>query len=372
VHSQLAQHGSEKLLYELAKLMIKQGLTVDVLVRPFFVRNQYYYPLLRKIGVSVIQRLLTFRHITFIFKSFRSSKSILAVLLRSLYSIYAEIAYFSKARTYDRIVIIGMETYCDTFRFMRGDKSFIYVHHVMHRFQQDRDYTQEYDLRHIIVCDERQNMEISESLPEIKRLMFPLPIDLKELSNKRISTDYQYAFKQGNLIRIGVVSRIKLDRPNEPIIRHFAALSKIMPVELNFFGSGDPAIYSDLLSELSLVPDKVRFHGHTDCISSSFEAVGIDIGWSVTMMGSISYAAIELIALGIPVFFINIGDKISEKNNQAVDYSESEVETIAFHHRLFRDSEQINLLMTLQHAHVHKMYDAELIGIKLKKFYDLE
>lgn len=372
VHSQLAQHGSEKLLYELAKLLVKQGFTVDVLVRPFAVRNQYYYPLLRQIGIGVIQRLVTFRHVTYLFKSLRSSTSWIALIFRWLYAIYAEITYFSKARAYDRIVIIGMETYCDTFRFMVGDKSFIHVHHVMHKFQQDRDYSKEYDLRHLIICDERQSNEINESLPKINRLMFPLPVDLHQMNSKIINRDYKTAFRQGKLIRIGVVSRIKIDRPNEPLIRHFAALSTIMPVELNFFGSGDPSIYSNLLCELKLSPKQIKFHGHTESIRSSFEEVGIDLAWSVSMMTSISYAALELITLGVPVFFINIGEKLLDPKSHAIQCSESECETIEFHQKLFRDPSEIDLIKDRQHAFVHQMNDAGLLGVKLKKLYGLE
>jgi hypothetical protein len=371
VHSQLAQHGSEKLMYELAKLLVQQGLSVDVLVRPFRVRNQYYYPLLREIGIEVIQRLVTFRHVTFLFKSIRSSRGVAANLVRQIYAKFAELIYFRKARKYDRIVVIGMETYCDSFAFMLGDKSAIHVHHVMHRFQQERDYSIEYDLDRIIVVDDRQSSEIRESLPNIELFKFPLPFDLKNTSHNRTHHNFKLAFIQRKPIRIGVVSRVKLDRPNEPIFQHFAALKAVMPAELHIFGSGDPKIYYELLSDLNIEPFKVIFHGHAECIASSFDQIGIDIAWSVSMMGSISYAAIELITIGVPVFFINIGDKQAKNNGHAIHCAESETETIEFHQSLFENPDLLDGLVARERAHVHMTFDAVRLQNELKSMYGL-
>lgn len=370
VHSQLVQHGSERLLYEIAKLLRSDGYVVDVLTRPFGASRQYYYTKLIQLGVGVIPRLVTFRHATYLFKWIRSSKGKPAMALRWLYGLLGRFTYFNLANDYGRVLVIGMETYCDSFRFMNGDKSNFFVHHVMHAFQQDRDYCDEYDLVKIIVHDARQREELSARLPKVRQISFPLLFDLGESSTTQINRNFKNVGCDCRKLRIGVVSRLQLDRPNEPIFRHFASLAVHISSELHFFGSGNLEIYTPLVTALGIDRSQVFFHGHAESISTRFTECEIDLGWSVSMSGSISYAAIELIAMGMPMFFINIGEQPPAGTFSGIKCSESEIETINFHKDFIAKPSMVDDIIAQQQTHVRDSFSTDRLRPEVLKIYE--
>lgn len=371
VHSQLAQHGSERMMYEIIRLLMNELVEVHVLTRPVGVRNQYYYHRLREINVPILTRLITFRHFSYLMKHIRNSNGTVSEIAKSIYRWIATSLYFGLYERYDRIIVIGMETYCDSFAFMRGDKSKIRVHHVMHKFQQDRSYHLEYDLDSLVVSDMRQHQEIGELLPDVALPLFPLPIDLRRHDIREKKFHLRSEYGHPSPLRIGVVSRVKSDRPNEPIFRHFAALAAHCSAELHFFGSGNPDIYSDFFKEINLDYRKVVFHGHAESIFHSFRDSCIDIAWSVSMRESISYAAIEMISYGIPIFFINIGDESSIYHQNLLKFFHKESETIFFHNQLIKGKIDLDYIRKGQFKFVEQNFSSEKLGIILKEIYDL-
>jgi hypothetical protein len=371
VHSQLAQHGSERMMYEIIRILMNESVEVNVLTRPVGVRNQYYYHKLRELNVPILTRLITFRHFSYFTKHVRNSNGTVSSVVKSIYRCVANNLYFGLYERYDRIIVIGMETYCDSFAFMRGDKSKIRVHHVMHKFQQDRSYHREYDLDTLVVSDMRQHQEIRELLPNIALSLFPLPIDLRRHDTEEKKFPLRTEYGSHGPLRIGVVSRVKSDRPNEPIFRHFAALDAHCSAELHFFGSGNPDIYFKFFNEINLDRSKVVFHGHAESIVQSFRNFSIDVAWSVSMRESISYAAIEMISQGIPIFFINIGEKNLIKSKDLINFSDRESETVFFHKQLIKGKINLDYIRKDQFKFVEQSFSSEHLASILKDIYGL-
>lgn len=371
VHSQLKQHGSEKLMYELARILKKNSIRFDVLTRPFFINNQYYFPLFKSLGSNIIKRLITMRHFTFLFRRYRNQPSHpITKFLRFIYKKIAYALYGQILEKYDRVIVIGMETYCDTVRFVNCRKDHIFVHHVMHAVQQERDYLQEYDLNHVIILDEQQRYELSNGAKQLKLSLFPLPVDFKDKRySGRALTWKAPCFR--SKIKIGVVSRVKKDRPNEPIFVHFSWLLREFDAELHFFGDGDPDIYSELINNFGIPRSSIIFHGHTASIRESFYKNGISIAWSVTMAGSISYAAIDMIALGIPVFFINIGEPKGQTSGPNLEFSNSKEGTLNFHRALKNGTIVLDDVRRDQLQFVKARFDSASLSAKLMSIYGL-
>lgn len=370
VHSQLNQHGSEKLLFEIIKLLKLKEFNVDVLTRPFFIKNQYYYNIINKMGINIVLKFITFRHITFFTKFARNKNNLSHRFFKNIYKYIGKKYFFHLYSKYDKIIIIGMETYCDSFYYMDGEKTKILVHHVMHQFQQERNYCEQFDLDRLIILDLQQEKEIKKYLPDINLIHFPLPINLNDYSDFNYS-NIKKQYTSIRKLKIGVVSRVVIDRPNEPIFVHFSKIANIIPAELHFFGRGDPKIYKSLLRSLGLDNNKIFFHGHSNSIIESFKKFEIDLAWSVSMNGSISYSAIEMIAMKIPVFFINIGDKSIYSYGNKLNIIESEDQTIEFHNNILKGKCDLKMVAESQFTFIANNFASENLLNKLLLAYDL-
>jgi hypothetical protein len=98
---------------------------------------------------------------------------------------------------------------------------------------------------------------------------------------------------------------------------------------------------------------------------------GIDIAWSVSMGDSISYASIELIAGGVPVFFINIDERFVGKNCFDFICSKSQAETAEFHLNLREKREILSRMQLDQNRLVRQRYDSRSLAGYITKIYHL-
>jgi hypothetical protein len=138
---------------------------------------------------------------------------------------------------------------------------------------------------------------------------------------------------------------------------------------MHFFGDGDPAIYSDTLRELGLHARHVIFHKHSPNMAVSIRQFNIDIAWSVCMADSISYAAIELILLGVPVWFIDLS--VSKRGISDVGFvgSRSVEQTARFHGDAARDPQLVEAMRMTQHSLVDTRFSAKRLSDVLMRIY---
>lgn len=314
IHSQLKRHGSEKVLFEIAKNLKKEDVTVEVFVRPLFIKNQYYYKELKKIGIEIKKRFVTMRHLTYPLRKLYI-KWIPKTFIEYAYKIIASNLYVKKLKKYDKIIVIGMETYCDSILLIddKEMKRKVKVIHVMHAFQQERNYQTEYDLNEIIVIDEKQKKELISEDINLNISIMKLPFEMRKKNKNNIN------FVKNEILNIGVVSRLSLDRPNEIIFELYAQLKKInnnKKIKLHWFGGGDISIYKDLLKKLG-IENEIIFHGHINGVDNLKE-YDINIFWQTCMGKSLNYAPIELISLSYPTLLINIDKDLSFNSDKQV------------------------------------------------------
>jgi glycosyltransferase involved in cell wall biosynthesis len=318
IHSQLVQHGSERYLFELCKSLNKDLFEIGILTRFFNIKNNYYYPKLIQLGCKIDTRLISKRYLNYFFRNTYNNNIFIKKITNIFFNFINLLINKKYLNKFDLIIVIGIETYCDTVSPLLDSHSNVIIHHVTHKFQFNRNYYLELNQNKIVINDDQQKDELSESILKNQDLFFlPLPMNFSDTVN----LGEKIVFNHKEKIKIGIFSRLYKDRPNEPLFQLFYALSrKVSNVELYFYGSGDPDLYSNLLQELN-IKDKVIFKGHSESIANSIIEDKITILWLVSMDKSISYSSIEIAALGMPMVFWNLSlkkshnDLIKETNN---------------------------------------------------------
>ena len=254
VLSQLVQHGSERYLFEISKALDKNSFQVEVMTRKFFVKNHFYYKKLRSLNIPIHTKLISRRHLRFPIKKLYNKFSFLKKTVDWLHRLIIKFSYKNFFEQFDIIAVVGIETYCDALMPSLNKNNNVIIHHVNHQHQFSRNYFNECPQDKIVLLDEQQEKEIMLSkLSNATLFRFPLSMDLSD------RPDLSHISKEINgKVRIGVVSRLFRDRPNEPLLKCFHGLIQQIDADLFFYGSGDSKLYDKLLDELK-IRDKVHF-----------------------------------------------------------------------------------------------------------------
>ncbi|MFZ5494498.1 MAG: glycosyltransferase [Verrucomicrobiota bacterium] len=369
VHSQLAQHGSERYMYEICRALNQDRFDVTVLTRPFFIRDQFYYHEFTKLGVPIHCRLVTRRHLRFPIKWLYSYSAAVRGLVRWTQQRLVRWLCRPLVESADIIVVIGVETYCDAFAPWLDKRENVVIHHMNHNFQFERDYFAECRQRHIVIFDEQQRMEISASpLRGCEMFHFPLSMSLLNRAVLPVNTP-----SAGKPVRFAVVSRLYKDRPNEPLFRCFAALTREINAELYFYGGGDASKYTALLRELG-ISDKVVFKGHESNLEKAFSRDQPSIFWLVSMGPTIGYGSVEVASLGLPMVFWDLSQHSYEEILRQTDgamHAFSTIEEFArFNLELLQDPVKLQHCADQLCRHVRTRFEISRYIKKLECYYE--
>ena len=369
VHSQLVQHGSERYLYELCKVLDKDRFEIHVLTRFFLIKDNFYYSKLLDIGCQIHAKLLSLRHLRYPFKFFFNRYKFVRVILRFLHTLLIKIIYFNFFQKFDVIAVIGIETYCDALAPLLDNQKNVIIHHVNHQFQFERNYFDECQQNKIIISDDQQRNEILNSkMSDAICYFLPLPMAFDKYTNIGLTKVFNK-----NFTRVAVFSRLYKDRPNEPLFRCFSEFRKFNPnAEMYFYGDGDSSQYYDLLNDLGIL-DSVIFRGHSRSISDSIINDKIDILWLVSMGKSISYSSIEISGFGMPMVFWNLNDidslKILADTNGAINSFNNLKEFIDFNLKISGDDKELRMIGQNVRNYVMNYYDINKNIKKLEDYY---
>ena len=350
VLSQLVQHGSERYLFEICKALDKNHFQVEVMTRKFFVKNHFYYDKLLALNIPVHTKLISRRHLRFPIKKLYNKLSFLKKTIDWLHRLIIKYSYKNFFESYDIIAVIGIETYCDALMPFLDKNNNVIIHHVNHQHQFSRNYFNECPQNKIVVCDKQQEKEIMLSkLSHATLFRFPLLMDLSERPDlNRRSNEIK------GPIRIGVVSRLFPDRPNEPLLKCFHALLQQTDANLFFYGSGNTKLYDTLLDDLK-IRDKVHFMGHQQDLEYTIQRDSLSLLWLTSMGVSISYGSIEIASLGVPMIFWDLS---SMTYKQILDETEG-----AMH--CFSD---MNQFVLFNMKVLNNSNELKILGFKLRKF----
>ena len=369
VHSQLAQHGSERYLYEVCKALDKNRFEVSILTRPVFIRNQFYYHKLTELGLTIHCKLITRRHIRFPIKKLYARLGWMRRLVGALQQWQVRLWCGRLVRSADVVAIIGIETYCDAFAPWLDESGNVVIHHMNHKFQFERDYFNECRQRRVVILDEQQRLEVKASpMADCEMFYFPLSMSLNDRAMLSVTPP-----ATGRLMRFAVVSRLYKDRPNEPLFRCFAALARAVPAELYFYGGGDASQYALLLGELKIV-DKVRFMGHQSNLEAALLRDRPAVLWLIAMGPSISYGSVEVASLGLPMVFWNLSrqsyEQILAQTDGALHAFADEASFVDFNLKLLQDP--VRLKEHAEHLcrHVRSRFEISHYISSLEDYYE--
>lgn len=368
VHSQLLQHGSERFLYEICKALDKGQFEVAILTRPFFVRNHFYYHELTKLGLRIHCRLVTRRHVRFPIKWLYDRSGVAKQLVGWFQQLMVRLFCRPLVEWADIISVIGIETYCDTFAPWLDASKKVVIHHMNHQFQFERNYFEECQQRRIVVLDDQQRMEVANSpLRGCEIFYFPLSMSLSNRATLPVT-----APSLDRLVRFVVVSRLYKDRPNEPLFRCFAALSRVVKAELFFYGGGDPSLYAALLADLRIV-DKVMFRGHQSNLEEALSRDRPAVLWLVAMGSSISYGSVEVASFGLPMVFWNLShhsyEEILAMTDGALHAIADEAAFVKFNLSLLQDTMKLQEHADRLRQYVHSRFEISRYIASLEDYY---
>jgi hypothetical protein len=355
-------------MYELAKIFVANGHKVGVLTRPIGIKHQFYYALFLELGCSIHKRLVTLRHLAYVLRWLKIDIFPPSAQLKKLYGLLSKFLWLSTVKDYESIYVIGMETYCDSLGALseRAINSLdVEVFHVMHQFQQERDYSAEYNLNEIVILDQKQERELKSAMPKVKLKRSSLLVDFNYVPRfERIAMPIADG---GKILNIGVISRLSLDRPNEAIFRYFAVIKRQFKVHLHWYGAGNLNLYDGLCKSLSIAPDDITFHGHTSDIRGDLERDLIDLCWQTCMGSSLNYAPIELMGMCFPVYLINIDPDFYPQESHPCQISRTEDEAIEFHQNIIKNPGYLNEITLANRDYVTRTYGVDGAYLKLKQ-----
>ncbi|GAC1304801.1 MAG: hypothetical protein NVSMB24_12780 [Mucilaginibacter sp.] len=349
VLSQLVQHGSERYLFEICQSLDKNKFQVEVMTRKYFVKDHYYYKKLIDLNIPIHRKLISKRHLRFPIKRLYNKTPYLRRLIEKIHGIIVGIEYKGFFESYDVIAVIGIETYCDALMPYLDKNKNVIIHHVNHQFQFERNYFDECPQDKIVVVDAQQELEIRNSSLSHASL-YHLPLSMK-LSNR---PNLNSKIASAKPVRIGVVSRLFADRPNEPLLRCFHAVDRAVEARLYFYGSGNPKLYDQVIDELR-IRDKVVFLGHEEDLENAIIRDKLSMLWLVSMGSSISYGSIEVASFGVPMVFWNLStmtyEQILADTNNAMHSFSDIIQFVEFNKESLKDPKVL-----------------KSIGIKLREF----
>lgn len=308
----LAQHGAERYLYELSKILVRNNFKVDVYSISYLdEKASYYVDVLREIGVKVyLYNYLPFPNIkNLIFRRVVNTASYRVSFLFNKKFIQNKLDYnfFDFLNSYDIVSIIKWEVYIQKRRIFDSIS-----HKKIHLMSGLNQYTEfpyselPKNKTNLVLMYSEQKEEFfqNKTIDNIFKLdVIPLIIDNEKWENV-------YNPKDDNVLRLGVFSRI---HPDQPTIFFLFVIHELknrgMNIELYFFGRYyDELFYKHYLKtvEVLKIDSLVKFVGHVENIPSTINDFNINLGLMNSFNSVVGYSSIELQSSGLPLIFFNV------------------------------------------------------------------
>jgi glycosyltransferase involved in cell wall biosynthesis len=320
----LAQHGAERYLLELVKVLVGSNHVVAVCaIDSLLGEHSYYAKELNSLGVDIsIVSELPFPNI--------KNKIIKRIINSFAFRVLNKIdnTFISKKRNaiilgimkkFDEVSIIKWDVYIKNpilFDALHHKKIHVlsalpqYIHNPYIELpKSDTEFVLMYEgQKDEIVAGREIPMHYNFSV-------IPLLIDNESWPNC-------YNPKNDSVFRIGIFSRINKDQPTlfALFVIHLLK-AKGLSIKLYFFGRYyDEEFYAFYLKTIEMlrITENVEFMGHTTNIPAAIYDNNLDIGLMNSMNDSIGYSSIELQSLGLPVLFYNISNDVHDSGGMPI------------------------------------------------------
>lgn len=298
VISQLRQHGSERMAFELASFYRRTDNHPEV-ITGFKSQRQFYVREFNRLDIPIKYVLVSRRlveRLLFRLNFPENTRRIISDHWLRLVSIHLKKAF----EKYDLVICVGTDTYCDTIKFAGIPTNKLRIHTVLHPYQYERNYNLELPQGVRVVSND--SVIIKDIMTQVKdSIIFKMGIfiDVERYSipkNKFISCDSTKLLK-----RIGIASRLNHDRPDSEIIE-LIKMNQNDNYEFFWYGSGDISKFREE-NELKSVSN-LHFRGHAENLPLQADEDGIQIFIHPMHYYSMSYAPIELALNGFLVAFV--------------------------------------------------------------------
>ena len=371
----LAQHGAERYLYEIVKILIKNNFYVSVYsIVELSGDSAYYVDILKDLGVEIyFKSELTHPAINnpIIKKIVNSFSYRVANKLNPLY-VKDKIKnnFMNTMHSYDIVSIIKWEVYIkDIISFDSISHKKI---HILSAITQYVDYPYSNlpkgKTDFIVMYPEQVNEVLNnrQKREDINFFTIPLLIDNYYWPNR-------YNPKNDGVLRIGIFSRIQYDQPTIFILSIIHELKiRNIPVVLYFFGRYyDEKFYKHYIktAEILKVSKDVKFMGHVEDLAEAIELNHLDIGVMNAFDSFVGYSSIELQSHGLPVIFFNITNSGYSSEYPIIHNTIPEVSDSIEH--LWKDKSKLKKMSERTFLFAKEQYGSESNTKKVIAIYDL-
>jgi glycosyltransferase involved in cell wall biosynthesis len=310
----LAQHGAERYLYEISKILIKNGFKVDVYsIANLDGKASYYINSLEDIGVGIY----LYNHLPFPHVENLIARRIVNTASYRLGNIFDKKFVQNKLdynllnflKSYDIVSIIKWEVYIQK-RAIFDAISHKKIH-LMSGLNQYADFPYNQlpeNGTHLVLMYPQQEQEFFQD----RKIRSDFQIDVIPLIIDNTNWRNAYNPLKDNVLRLGIFSRIHYDQPT--IFSLFIAhelKNRGLNLELYFFGRHyDELFYKHYLKTVEVLKmgSVVKFMGHIDNIPDAISKCNISLGLMNSLDSVVGYSSIELQSSGLPIVFFNVSN----------------------------------------------------------------
>lgn len=321
VSESLAQGGNERWLYEICRAIDKEKFAVSVLCSEKYLLaapekdfSNFYYHELKKSGVPIYEYLKVYIRRPLWKRAIGKAKRIVQDALNLPDN--ENPAAVKLLQSQDAVCVIDFYNYAAVKRIVHralGGRFFILLH--SEKFQFGIDPYQIFDKNKcykFAYFMSKQIRELAESGLDIEKNDFfyaPLVLDLSGYPNLLNLID------ESSPIIIAVFSRIASGRPFlDKYIEAFARLQNqtSRQFRLHIYGEiVDREQYRHLINLIEsrkINAGSIRFMGHAQDMARTIENDKVNIYWGSCSGGVLGYGSIEVVAMGVPTVFLDIGE----------------------------------------------------------------
>lgn len=321
----LAQSGNERWLYEICKNIDREQFEISVLCDVCYVRtgkkeriaHNFYYHELKKINVSIYEKLQSFIKPTYLERIVRKSKVAFNKIFRGGRNRPSS-AVTNLIKSADVVGVIDFYNYIivkEALHEYAENRFFILLHTHKAQYYGYDFYSHSFDQNRIYNfanMSARQISELAESgFPADKHNFFyaPLVLDL---------SGFPLVFNpiENETVVFSIFTRISKTKPLEEMLKAYELIQKNLNGKsvLNIYGEKFDKVYYeyllDLISRLQIAKGSIRFMGHSQNIAESIKRDKVNIYWGITNSALLGYASIEIGAMGVPSIFWDLDESI--------------------------------------------------------------
>ncbi|WP_299550020.1 hypothetical protein [Seonamhaeicola sp.] len=310
--------GAQREMYEIDRALKRENIEIVILCLLDLKSSRHFSDYFYEKHVALNTKIIFLKDIIKPYKKTIFNKLLNKLGLFSINSTNANVLT-TFLKDYKEVFFMGEYTYKKIEHYILADynrRKNIFIMSARFQGEHYRNINKNNKYNFISPFDTKEQIEYEfEGFTDYSHIHFPLSLSIDTSMNK-------WSFKNNQVKRIGIFTRLSKSKPLDPFFYAFHLLLKDMPdTELHVYGAGDykEAEYDRYINHLDLHKN-VFFRGHQKDIKQTLNADDIDLVWFQGYLNRpAGYAGQDVIITGTPILLWDfyLGEN---KNLNNMDY----------------------------------------------------